>query len=122
VDFRPARSLAALCALAVFVLLGVFSAHAAAPGATCPTRCDGGGMVIHGNRQTAPTACVHDVGCGGGGVLTSNVAPIVAVFSAVGIALTALATWRRRSAGIPQPMSVLLTSDLFRPPRPAFDI
>src|SRR5256885_2245837 len=83
------RWFAALGALAVLVLLGGFGSHGAAPGVTCPTRCDGGGMVLHGSRQTAPTSCVHDVGCGGGGVLTSNVAPIVAVFSAVGIALAA---------------------------------
>ena len=123
---RPARVFAALCAIAVLVGFGVSGAHGterATAGTACPTRCDGGGLIVlHGSHDPAPTTCLHDAGCGGGGALTSSVTPVVAVFTAVGLALAVFALWARRSARRVQPVGVLLATSLFRPPRPAFDI
>ena len=124
----PTRSFATLCAIAVLGLFGAFGAHGvgsrSGSGSTCILHCNGGAtaIVVQGSHKPVPTPCVHDVGCGGGSVLTSSVTPAVAVFTAVGVALAALAMWRRRSSGSPQPAGVLLASALFRPPRPAFDV
>jgi hypothetical protein len=122
---RPVRSFATLCAIGLFGLFGAVAARGIGTGSgtACLIRCDSGAtIVLPGSHEPLPTPCVHDVGCGGGSALASSITPVVAVFGAVGLALAAVAMWRRRSSASPQPVGVLLASALFRPPRPAFDI
>jgi hypothetical protein len=119
---RPPAQLFALCA---FVVVAGFVVLGAGPlaGSTCQTACsDGGPMVLHTTSNPVPTPCVRDVGCGGGGALSSSAAPIVAVLGAAGLVAAALMTWRRRWARSLQPVGVLLASMLYRPPRALFGI
>jgi hypothetical protein len=78
---------------------------------------------VHRPGQPEPLACIHDAGCGGGAALGLGMGAGIAVLVGTAPSVAGvIGVWRRRLFASRQPVSVLLASGLFRPPRLLLDV
>jgi len=104
---------------AAIVLAASVPAHASEPAPTpCERSCGQDSTITSTGTHTPAQSCIHDAGCGGGGVLTTSATPwLVALAAGAGVVVCALAVRRVRTIRRTAPTSVLEASRLFRPPR-----
>jgi hypothetical protein len=120
---RVRRSAFLTAALVVCVLLVGGSALASnGESVACAAHCGGSSATVHGHSPSAPSSCVRDAGCGGGAALALGAGGALAVLFGTR-SLVGRAVGMGRKLAVPRlPLSVLLASGLFRPPRVVLDV